>query len=273
MGNVNLRNPAVAGQFYPATASEITEQIEGFLDKSVKRSDYSACLMPHAGYVYSGAVAVAVASRINIPERVVLLGPNHTGYGAGFSIMASGVWQTPMAPVRIDQDLAGALLAGSKYLQNDHLAHKFEHSLEVELPILQYFRKDFQIVPVCFMSDDYQALAAVGKEIASVLKDLHLEKSTLILASSDMTHYEPKASAGKKDNAAIQAILDLDEQRLFKTVRELKITMCGYAPVVAMLSAVKSLGAKSAELVKYQTSGDITGDNDSVVGYAGILVK
>ena len=272
MEKSNIRKPAVAGRFYAESANELRQQVAALIDTKAKKSDAIACMMPHAGYVYSGRVAVEVASAISIPDTVILLGPNHTGYGKQFSIMTGGLWRTPLGDLPVDTELARGILARSKYLEEDAHAHENEHSLEVELPILQYFRKDFSIVPIAVSSEDPGVLGTIGDELASVIRERKQKKSILIVASSDMTHYEPQESAESKDTEAIGAILELDEQKLTRNVRRLGITMCGYAPVVIMLRAAKALGAKQAKLVKYQTSGDISGDYENVVGYAGITI-
>lgn len=264
-----IRRPCVAGQFYPASASRLRLEIEGLIDKNAKKKDCIACMLPHAGYMYSGKVAAETISRVNIKNRVVLLGPNHTGSGKEFSIVTEGSWQTPLGECWIDSGVAKEILKNSKYLQEDPEAHKYEHSLEVELPFLQYFKQDLKIVPIAFASDNIKILKEIGAEIAAVLKN---KMSIMLLASSDMTHYEPQAQAQTKDNEAIQAILELNEDLLIDKIQRFCITMCGFAPVVVMLTAAKLLGAKNATLVKYQTSGDITGDKESVVGYAGILL-
>lgn len=270
MEQPKVRKPAVAGQFYPGTAQALRKEIGSLVSTQAKKVDAIACMLPHAGYMYSGKVAAQTVSAVNIKEKIVLFGPNHTGYGAPYSIMAEGVWQTPLGEVKIDPVLAKKILAGSKYLQADEQAHLYEHSLEVELPFLQYFRSSFEIVPIVFLSDDLPALRAVGKDVAAALMDI--KDDSMIVASSDMTHYESQAEASAKDHEAIKAILDLDEEKLFKQVKSLKISMCGYAPAIAMISAAKALGAKSAELIKYQTSADVTADMNSVVGYAGIII-
>lgn len=272
MEKSNLRMPAVAGQFYPSSVQGLKNQIETFIDKKVSRQDAIACVLPHAGYMYSGRVAAETASCINIKDKIILLGPNHTGYGVPFSMMTKGSWQMPFGAVKIDSTLAEQLLKHSQYLEEDILAHTYEHSLEVELPILQYFKPDFTIVPIVFLSDDLAILKEIGKEIAAVIKESNIKDSTLIVASSDMTHYEPKDQAQRKDTEAINAILELNEDKLLERIQRLNISMCGYAPVIAMLSAAKLLGAKQAKLIKYQTSGEVTGDTDAVVGYAGIII-
>lgn len=273
MKYISVRKPVVAGRFYPSSPDEIRNQIKSFESIGVKKEPCIACMLPHAGYTYSGRVAVQVVSRMNIPEKVILIGPNHTGLGAAFSIQTEGVWQTPLGQVKIDSGLAQEILGKSEYLKQDSEAHLQEHSLEVELPILQYFAGPFEIVPICVLSDDVKALKQIGKSIAEVIKSKKIQGSCLIVASSDMTHYEPQELAEKKDKEAIKAILGLDIEALDEKVRTLNISMCGYAPVTVMLSCARALGAKNAELVNYQTSGDVTGDKDSVVGYAGIIIK
>lgn len=273
MEKIKVREPAVAGQFYPSSSSGIKSQIESFIDKKGKKEDVIACMLPHAGYTYSGRVAAKTLSGINIKNKIILLGPNHTGFGVAFSVMSEGIWQTPLGQVRIDSDFAKKLLRVSRYLEHDILAHMYEHCLEVELPFLQYFGGDFEIVPIVVASDDIGALKEVGKEIAAAIKDSDIEGSVLIVASSDMTHYESQSQAQKKDKQAIEAILKLDEDKLIERVKEQKISMCGFSPVAIMLAASKLLNAKSAKLISYQTSGDVTGDKSSVVGYAGITVN
>ena len=272
MGKSDPRKPVVAGQFYPAQAKELNSEISSCLDLKSEKQDILACILPHAGYIYSGPVAGAVVSRINIPERIILLGPNHTGQGTAFSLMSQGSWSTPLGEVFIDTRLAKEILSGSQYLQEDSLAHLYEHSLEVELPFLQYLRKDFQIVPICLASAQAKALKSVGLSIAAAIERLQIRKSVLIVASSDMTHYLPQKEAEQKDKLAIEAILELNEDKLLARVAEFDISMCGFAPTAAMLSCAKALGATKAELVKYQTSGQISGDFSSVVGYAGIII-
>lgn len=272
MKKINLRRPVVAGQFYPLGPGDLKKQIENFIDQDVNKLDVIACMLPHAGYIYSGRVAALTVSRIKLKDKIILLGPNHTGEGQPFSIMTEGVWQTPFGEVEIDSDLAGAILSHSQYLQADTAAHTYEHSLEVELPILQYFKPTFQIVPICILSNQLSVLKEIGEAVAKGIKEKKSENACLLVASSDMTHYEPEAVAKKKDEQAIQTILELDEDKLRQKVQGLDISMCGYAPVSVMLVSAKLLGAKKGELVRYQTSGDITDDRSSVVGYAGVII-
>ncbi|KPK97278.1 MAG: hypothetical protein AMJ95_09925 [Omnitrophica WOR_2 bacterium SM23_72] len=271
--DLKIRKASVAGQFYPATAAALRKQIESLCDVNADKTECIACMLPHAGYIYSGRVACETVSRIHIKNSVLLLGPNHTGFGPAFSIMTQGTWQTPLGEVEIDADLAGRIVKDSKYLESDSLAHAYEHSLEVELPILQYFKPHFKMVPMVFLSDDLQELKRVGEEIAAAVEKSDQKGSILIVASSDMTHYEPKSEAERKDKEAIEAILALNENRLMEKTRGLGISMCGVAPTIVMLTIAKRLGAHSASLIKYQTSADATGDSESVVGYAGIIIR
>lgn len=269
---INIRKPVVAGKFYPSGAKELKAMISSFADQSAQKRDCFGCILPHAGYIYSGKVAALTISGIKIKDTVVLLGPNHTGQGATFSIMPKGAWQTPLGNVEIDSWLAGLFLEKSRYLEADSLAHLDEHSLEVELPMLQYFRNDFKIVPIAIKTDDLSKLNNVGQELASVIIENNLRSSVMFVASSDLTHYQPQESAQIKDRLAIEAILGLDEQMLKAVVEESEISMCGFAPIVILIKVAKLLGAKKGQLIKYQTSGDVSGDKSSVVGYAGITI-
>jgi len=266
------RKAIAAGRFYPKDIEGINNQIRGFLPKDFSsKINAVACMVPHAGYVYSGRVAVNILSQINIPNLVIMLGPNHTGIGSPYSIMSSGSWQTPLGEVKVDGTLAKLLLSRSRYLIDDERAHNEEHSLEVELPILQYFNKRFEIVPISFMPSELSVLQEIGKEIASAIEEYGCKGKVLILASSDMTHYESQEDAVFKDKKAIDAMLSLDEKKLLQEVAKLNISMCGLAPVVVMLSCIKCLGALKGILTMYQTSADVTKDKESVVGYAGII--
>lgn len=274
MEKFEVRKPAVAGQFYSASSQRLRKEIELLLgDKKPEKKDVIAAMMPHAGYMYSGEVAAQTASSINIKDKIILIGPNHTGYGVPFGIMTEGSWQMPFGEVEIAQDLAQGILGNSQVLEEDAIAHTYEHSLEVQLPFLSYFKQDFKIVPIIVSVAQLRIYKEIGREIADTIKHLGIQKDTLIIASSDMTHYEPQAQAERKDKEAIEAILELNEDKLMDKVERLNISMCGYAPAIIMLAAAKSLGAKKAELIKYQTSGDVTGDYSSVVGYAGVIVN
>ncbi|MFB0559116.1 MAG: MEMO1 family protein [Dehalococcoidales bacterium] len=265
-----IRNPVVSGQFYPSSPDQLRVMVEGLVDEKAVKEDVIGLLSPHAGYIFSGSVAGAVMSRIKFKDTFVIMGPNHTGVGKPLSIMTQGTWKTPLGEVEIDSELGKRILDTSSHLQEDYAAHQYEHSIEVQLPFLQYFKKDFKFVPIVLAYSSLETYKEIGKELAKAIKDLNRE--VVIIASSDMTHYESQASAQRKDSQAIEAILDLNGDELFKRVDTLNISMCGYAPTISLISAAKELGATGAELVRYQTSGDITGDYSSVVGYAGIII-
>jgi AmmeMemoRadiSam system protein B len=223
--------------------------------------------------MYSGKVAGATLSAISPRGTYVVIGPNHTGMGEPFSVSMCDAWATPLGNVKVELGLAEKMVGASRYMKADELAHMAEHSVEVQLPFLQALQGDFSIVPMVVSGADLAVYRDIGRTIAAAVREMGRQTDIAIIASSDMTHYEPSATAKKKDSAAIETILNLDEKRMLETVERLDISMCGYAPVTIMLAAVKELGAKSARLVRYQTSGDVTGDDSSVVGYAGILIK
>jgi AmmeMemoRadiSam system protein B/AmmeMemoRadiSam system protein A len=266
-----IRPPVVAGQFYPASPRQLKAMIKGMIDEKAEKEEVIGLVSPHAGYEYSGPVAGALVSRIKFKDTFIIMGPNHTGRGKAFSIMTEGVWQTPLGDVEIDSELAKRILGFSRYLKEDQVAHLDEHSIEVQLPFLQYFKPDVKFVPIVFSFGTGDIYQEIGREIARATKEL--KREVVIMASSDMTHYESQESAQWKDAQAIEAIVELNEEKLLQRVQTLNITMCGYAPAVSLISAAKELGATRAELVKYQTSGDTTGDYSSVVGYAGIVLK
>ena len=273
-----VRQPAVAGYFYQASSSRLKDQVEKFLVEKDARIRALGILSPHAGLVYSGAVAGAVYSSIELPDTFVLIGPNHTGLGAPVSIMTSGEWRTPLGTVSVDESLAKAIVKNSKRIEDDMLAHVREHSLEVQLPFIQFSREQVKIVPIQLMDTRLETCLDVGSAVAKAIEDLGLRAAegeapkVLVVASSDMSHYVPAETAKRKDHMAIERILALDARGLYETVRNEDITMCGYGPAVAMLTACTSLGATKAELIKYANSGDVSGDYDQVVGYAGIVV-
>lgn len=266
-----VRKPVVAGQFYPGASAQLKAMIETLVDETVAKEEVIGLVSPHAGYVYSGAVAGAVISRVKFKDTFVIMGPNHTGMGKPLSIMTQGTWETPLGRVEIDSELGKQILARSSHLEEDHMAHQYEHSIEVQLPFLQYFKPDVRIVPIILAYASGAVYKEIGQEIARAVRESN--RGVVIIASSDMTHYEPQESARRKDTQAIEAILDLNEDELLKRVDELNISMCGYAPTVSLISAAKESGATRAELVRYQTSGDTTGDYSAVVGYAGVIIK
>jgi AmmeMemoRadiSam system protein B/AmmeMemoRadiSam system protein A len=266
-----IRPPVVAGQFYPASPRQLKAMIKGMIDEKAEKEEVIGLVSPHAGYEYSGPVVGALVSRIKFKDTFIIMGPNHTGRGKAFSIMTEGVWQTPLGDVEIDSELAKRILGISRYLKEDQAAHLDEHSIEVQLPFLQYFKPDVKFVPIVFSFGTGDIYQEIGREIARAVKEL--KREVVIMTSSDMTHYESQESAQWKDAQAIEAIVELNEEKLLQRVQTLNITMCGYAPAVSLISAAKELGATRAELVKYQTSGDTTGDYSSVVGYAGIVLR
>jgi hypothetical protein len=227
-------------------------------------------IAPHAGYVYSGAVAGAVFAHVEVPRRVLVLCPNHTGLGEPLSIMSAGSFRTPIGEVAIDTVLAEALKRNFPLLHEDTLAQSREHAIEVQLPFLQAARKDVTFVPITIGTGQFEVLSALGVVIAKVIAECG--EPVLIVASSDMNHYEADDETRIKDALAIEQVLGLSPGGLFQTVRGQNISMCGVGPAVTMLTAALKLGASSAELVKYATSGDVSGDRKSVVGYAGIAV-
>ncbi|MCR4394722.1 MAG: MEMO1 family protein [Dehalococcoidales bacterium] len=266
-----IREPVVAGQFYPASPAQLKAMIESFVDRNIEKEDVIGLIAPHAGYIYSGAVAGATLSRVEFRDTFIIIGPNHTGYGKPFSVMTEGTWRTPLGDVEVDQEMAEKLVAVSKHLEPDLAAHRFEHSIEVQLPFLQYFKPDVKIVPIIFATGDLEVFQEIGREIARAVREL--KREVIVFASSDMNHYESQRIAQKKDHQAIEAILEMNEAELFRRVQELDITMCGFAPAITTIVAARELGGGKAELVKYQTSGDVSGDYDSVVGYAGIIIR
>ncbi|HME36656.1 MAG TPA: AmmeMemoRadiSam system protein B [Candidatus Sulfotelmatobacter sp.] len=269
-----LRHPAVAGRFYPADPDELRTEALGFLSQSLstKQAPLAAlgCIAPHAGYMYSGHVAGAVFACINVPKRCIVLCPNHTGMGRPFAMMSEGAWQTPLGDVPLDAELAAALKERFPALQEDSAAHRGEHAAEVEIPFLLLRQPELSFVPIALGTGQFEVLEHLGKAMADVIAAQ--SDPVLIVASSDMNHYESDAVTRAKDHRAIERILSLDPRGLFDAVTQQNISMCGFGPAVAMLTAARQLGAKSAELVKYATSGDISGDRNMVVGYAGVVV-
>jgi AmmeMemoRadiSam system protein B len=266
-----LRHPAVAGRFYPGDPEELRAEALEYLSPTHQAPIQAiGCIAPHAGYVYSGHVAGAVFARIEIPRRCIVLCPNHTGMGRALAILSEGAWETPLGEVPIDAELATALKQRFALLQEDSAAHRAEHAAEVELPFLQLRQPDLTFVPIALGTGKFEVLEQLGNALAHVVAAQ--KEPVLIVTSSDMNHYESDAITRVKDHHAIERILALDPRGLFEVATQQNITMCGLAPAVAMLTAARQLGAKSAELVSYATSGDISGDWDMVVGYAGVVV-
>jgi len=270
MNATSVRHPAVAGQFYPISPQKLRLEIDSFTENQKETFRAKGCVIPHAGYMYSGHVAGAVYGRLELPHRYIILCPNHTGLGTPLSIMSEGEWETPLGNVPIDRELASELKAKVPLLNEDSEAHRREHATEVQLPFLQARLRDFSFVPIAIGTGCFDALSLLGEVIGQVIATQ--AEPVLIIASSDMNHYESDAVTRQKDAHAIKQMLALEPKGLYNVVNQENITMCGYGPTVAMLTAVRHLGATKAELIRYATSGDISGDRDTVVGYAGIVV-
>jgi MEMO1 family protein len=266
-----LRQPAVAGRFYPSNSAELTAVVRQYVHREPgappRRS--KACLLPHAGYVYSGHVAGAVLSRIALPRKILILGVRHFPRGQQVAIVSSGAWRTPLGDAPIDQALAEALRAACPLIREDSVAHSGEHSLEVQLPFLQVLTPGFTFVPLALGTIRFDDLAAVGQAIGRVLAGS--QEEVLLLTTSDLNHYEDDATTRVKDAQALERLRMLDAPGLYDVCRNQKISMCGLGPAVSMLLALRALGAKQAELVRYATSADVSGDTSAVVGYAGML--
>jgi MEMO1 family protein len=268
-----VRPPAVAGRFYPRDPRGLREEVHTYLSQSPQQKPIRAlgCIAPHAGYMYSGHVAGAVFAGLEIPQLCLVLCPNHTGIGHALAIVSEGAWETPLGDVPIDGEFAAALKQRCLLLQEDSSAHCSEHAVEVELPFLQTRQPHLRFVPIALGTGQFEALERLGQAIADVIAEHG--SPVLIVASSDMNHYESDTVTRVKDHAAIEPILALDARALYKAVTGQHISMCGFGPAVAMLTAARQLGATAATLVKYATSGDISGDLDTVVGYAGIVIR
>lgn len=266
-----VREPSVAGRFYSGTRDALLHEVHEYVDLPVEKVPAIGCVAPHAGYMYSGHVAGAVYARLKLPTRFIVLCPNHTGMGKPVSMMSTGTWRTPLGEVPVDGELAAALKRHCTLVEDDVLAHRAEHALEVQLPFLQVLQPNFTFVPVTVGVGVYPPLHLLGEGMAGAIREVGGE--VMIIASSDMNHYESDALTRQKDQRAIEQVLALDGRKLFEVVTGENISMCGFGPAVAMLTAARLLGATSAELVKYATSGDISGDREMVVGYAGIIVR
>jgi hypothetical protein len=280
-----VRPPCQAGAFYEAKSESLKQQIRNcFLDELGPRKlppeitnagprQVTGLVCPHAGYMFSGAVAAHAYYRLAVdgrPDVVILLGPNHSGYGSGLATMDEGFWRTPLGDVEVDAETANKIVRETGIIDVDDSAHSSEHSIEVQLPFLQFlYGSRFKIVPICFLMQDLQSAREVGQGIGKVVA----EKNAVVIASSDMTHYEPQESAERKDKEALEAVLAMDEARFYSVVENRRISACGYGPIAALISASRILGAKEAKLLSYKTSGDVIGDYSSVVGYAAVCFK
>ena len=279
-----IRRPTVASQFYEGDAEALRAQISScFLHKLGPQKlpqinlhahprNIVGLICPHAGYVYSGPVAASSFYELAIdgkPDTVVLLGPNHTGYGSGLALMREGIWRTPLGDVEVDSEISDAILHETNIVDVDEVAHRYEHSIEVQLPFLQFlYGNSFKIVPICYLMQDYESALEIGRALTESLNGTN----TVVIASSDMTHYESAKTAGAKDQAALKAVTDLNAKRFYETVETQNITACGYAPITSLITYGVGVRAK-AQLLNYHNSGDITGDHSSVVGYAAVCFK
>jgi len=265
-----LRLPAVSGTFYPAEPQALTALIRDCVpaDRKIQKSRVHACLVPHAGYVYSGPVAGAVYARIAFPKRIIVLGVRHFPYGEDVAILSQGVWRTPLGDAAIDSALAAKMSRLCPWLREDELAHESEHSLEVQLPFLQVLNCGFTFVPIALGTVDFAALSSIGNSLGRLLAE---ETDVLLLTTTDLNHYEDQATTIRKDNLAIERIRAFDAKGLHEICHQENISMCGLGPTVAMLAALRHLGANRAELVEHRTSASYSGDTRKVVGYAGFL--
>lgn len=266
-----IREPVVSGIFYPSDKKKLLKDLDSFINLSETQEMVKMVISPHAGYIYSGHVAGAVFSRILVPDNVIILGPNHTGLGRRFAIMSQGEWLTPLGSVKINEQLGNLIKNKSKLFEEDYLAHLQEHSIEVQLPFLLYRNPYVKIVPICIMHGDYTVLKELGILLAESI--MEFGEDVLIVVSSDMSHYLSQDETVRRDSMAVEKILNLDAIGLLDTCMKFNITMCGIYPTVIGIEAVKTLGAKTAILIKYATSGDINKDYRKVVGYSGIVIK
>jgi AmmeMemoRadiSam system protein B len=284
MEKLEIRKPAVAGSFYAGNSKSLNIQIENcFLHRigpgeiplvnTKKENNIIGLISPHAGYMYSGPVAANGFYKIasdGKPDTIIILGPNHRGFGENISIMVEGRWETPLGELEIATDIAENILKNSKIIKNDKKAHQYEHSIEVQLPFIQYiFGKNIKFIPICMTRQDINTDIEIAQSICSSIVD----KNVLIIASSDFTHYEPQKYAENIDKQAINAILEFNPKKLYDIIYRQNLTMCGPGPITVMLIVCKTLGAKKAELLKYATSGDVSGMVDQVVGYASIVIR
>lgn len=267
-----LRLPAVSGRFYPSDPSQLSADIREYASgggNPKNRRRVRACLVPHAGYVYSGRVAGAVFSRIELPKTVIVLGVRHTPRGESAAIVSDGSWRTPLGDVPVDAALAAEIRSACPLLKEDSVAHAAEHSLEVQLPFLQVLAPGFSFVPITLGTIHFPSLVVLGEGFGRVLGEKR--EDVLLLTTSDLNHYDDDATTRRKDGKAIERLLALDALGLYEVCREEEISMCGLGPAVTLLTALNLLGETRSELVKYATSADVSNDHETTVGYAGIV--
>jgi len=265
------REPAVAYQFYPGDPATLRHSLDNLIPSTTVKQKALAVVSPHAGYIYSGPVAGETFAAVEIPRDIVVIGPNHHGYGAPVALMQKGAWSMPLGEVPINTLLAQTLLTQTDLIEDDTLAHRFEHSLEVQVPFLQYFRPDMTLTPMVISHLSFNNCQIIGKALAAAIEQY--DKPVLIVASSDMTHYESREAATAKDSLAMAQIKALDPAGLYNTVLDKGISMCGVMPTTITLIAALRLGATKASLIRYTDSGEASGDTKQVVGYAGFVIS
>lgn len=272
---MRVRTPAVAGMFYPSEKNQLIQSIENSIssEHGVGNTKFSkkifGAVCPHAGYMYSGPVASHSFEALSEQEfeLAIILGPNHWGLGCQVATMKDAVWKSPLGDVEVDSDAAEKINKASRLIEIDFFSHAREHSIEVQVPMLQYYKSKFTILPICLLNQDYEFALEVGHAVAKIAK----EKKSVIIGSSDFTHYEQNEIAHKQDKALIEPILEMDVERFYDVLEKRRVSACGYGAIAATMVACKELGAMEAKLLKYATSGDVTGSKDSVVGYASIV--
>lgn len=264
------RKPAAAGTFYPSDPRKLTEAINRFNPKNGSLINAQGVMLPHAGYIYSGEVATVTVSRLMPKKKVIILGPNHTGLGEPFSIVSEGAWEIPGAMIPVDSELAQRILQNGKHIAHDPIAHLHEHAIEVELPVLYHFFKSFSFVPLCCAHASITTCREIARQIAAAAQPL--KDDLLLVASSDMSHYEEEGAARAKDRLATESILKLDSEELLNRVDRENISMCGATPVAIMMECCKLLRANKTLVTLYKTSGEVSGDYSAVVGYLGVII-
>lgn len=268
-----IREAAFAGPmgFYAGTRESLMAQIERYVVPGAPKVKALGVMSPHAGYDYSGPVAGELWSKVVVPETVVILAPNHHGMGELFSIWPEGSWRTPLGEVQIDQEITNAITERCPLVQQDPSAHGREHSAEVQVPFMQYFRDDVKLAAIVIADHRLEPLQQLGEALAEVIAGMTREVP--VVASSDLSHFETQAKANELDKMALDEVVAMDEEGLWRVVHSKGISMCGVSPTIAMLTCAKKLGATEAALLRYQTSGDVTGDRSRVVGYGAVVVK
>jgi len=279
---VAKRRPAVAGYFYESSPERLRRQIEscftsqhgpGTLPSKGGSEPPVILISPHAGYIYSGAIAAhgyERASRSPHPKTVIVIGPNHYGEGTEVSVYPPGSWTTPLGEIEIDNELTSRIIEESDLISMDEISHIYEHSIEVQLPFIQFVMGSVKFVPICMLNQAVEAAQHVGEVLAKVIDD---PRGYLVVASSDFTHYEPHEEAVRRDKPVIERILQLDVDGFYTEVRDRRATLCGYGAIGAVITYARLKGFESSRLLKYATSGDTSGDRSSVVGYASIVLE